>query len=157
MINIMSTDKCFDIWEILAQGPNSSIICTRCIQGYCSSTSSFCTNFMEDLVTSMKHVNIHPKIKPFSQLIILYLSTASVSKIHRKIQGTSNCHSITETMEISIQQNYKFAPSSYSIFYILYNTHGHLQYYYTRTRVGVIFPQRVIASKCPSRSLLWTF
>ena len=31
MINIMSTDKCFHIGKILAQGPNSSIVCTRSI------------------------------------------------------------------------------------------------------------------------------
>ncbi len=96
MINIMSTDKGLHVGEILAQSPNGSIICTRGIKGYCRCTCSFSTNFVKDLVIQYKAsqiMNLHVSIFSYS---LPHLSTASISKIHRKVQGTTNCHSITE-------------------------------------------------------------
>lgn len=46
--------------------------------------------------------NIHLQVSILTWLTIFYLPTSSVSKIHRKIQGTPNRHSITETKETPI-------------------------------------------------------
>lgn len=71
MIDIMSSDKSFHVGEILVQSPDSSIICTRSIQSYSSSTCSFCSNFMKDLSTNYQHCQELNQFRA-SKLIMIY-------------------------------------------------------------------------------------